>query len=350
MLSGLVWMSEMNREFCAKVLCSLCLLVFAVDVSHARFLEAKQARKKPRARIACLPTATAGTRYPNPLALGGHSYENPGLGERNGIVYTCRGGFVDITHTRKFTDWTAYLALGLREAIQANRKDFSFKMREPSLFHVRIEYPAKWDQLSARVRDETATEVAIDLASYLAFTVSAWHEMLTWFGYKGAGFYPEYVSAFSWEDCYSNALGCRIAAAALRDPSREFSEAVTLLLDGELARLGVRPKPAAWTAGRAVYGSWFTGNYFWYHLVKRNFDIGLDDGAITPWLVPGMSGCDQLQPVDCPVPTLAFLRQHGFAITFEIEPREWERTKKLSQNAIQGSQPFVEYRERNANG
>jgi hypothetical protein len=203
-------------------------------------------------------------------------------------------------------------------------------MLEPSRSYVRIEYPENWDQLPAGTRDATATEISIQLASYLAYTACVWHEMLTWFGYKAVGFYPEFNSAFSWEDCYSNAVGCRIAKTALRDPNQEFDRAATLLLNRELARLEVQPRPAAWVAGRAVHHRWFTGNYFWFQIVRRNFDIGLDDGSITPWLAPGLSACDGPRPEDCPVPTLAFLQQRGFAITYEIEPREWERKEMLA--------------------
>ncbi len=325
-----MWLGRMDRGLCQGILCSLCLLIFAAGTAQARFLNAKQARRRPRARIACVASATAGTRYPNPSALGGHSYENPGLWERNGIVYTCRAGLVDITHVRKMTDWTAFLAYRLRETILASRMDFSFRMLEPSVCHVRIEYPEDWGLLPASVRHETAIEVSSELGSYLASTVGTWHEILTWFGYKAAGFYPEYVSSFSWEDCYSNAIGSRMGVTALRDPNHEFNRAVTTLLKRELARLEVQPEPAAWLAGKTVHGTWWTGNYCWYHMVKRNFNIGLDDGWITPWLVPGMSGCDGSQPEECPVPTLAFLQRHGLAITFEIEPREWERAKILA--------------------
>ena len=319
----------MDPGLCRALLCGLCVLAFAAESAQAGFLSARQARRRPRARIACLPTATAGTRYPNPFALGGHAYENPGLWERNGIVYTCRGGFVDITHVRKLTDWTAFLAYRIREAILANRTEFAFRMLEPSVYHVQIEYPEDWEQLAPSAKPEATAEVSVRLGSYLAYTVSVWHEMLTWFGYKGAGFYPEYVSSFSWEDCYSNALGCRIAETALRDPDQEFNQAVTQLLNSELVRLSVQPEPAAWVAGRAVYRNWFTGNYFWYHMVKRNFDVGLDDGVITPWLAPGMSACGASQTVDCPIPTLASLKPLGFAVRFEIEPREWERKEIL---------------------
>ncbi len=337
-----MWLSRTDRRFCQGLLCSLCLLAFAAQSSQARFLSDKQAGRKPRARLACLPSATAGTRYPNPFALGGHSYENPGFRERNGIVYTCRGGHIDITHVRKFIDWTAYLAYRLRAVILAHRTDFSFRMLEPSVYHLRIEYPENWEQLSTNTREEMATEVSIGLGSYVAYTVSVWHEMLTWFGYKGSGFYPEYVSSFSWEDCYSNALGCRIGEAALRDPNQEFNQAVTQLLNSELARLGVQPKPAAWVAGKAVHGSWCTGNYFWYRMVKRNFDIGLDDGFVTPWLAPGVSACGGSQAADCPVPTLASLKPLGFAVRFEIEPREWERKEILRIIYGQGGKGRIE--------
>jgi hypothetical protein len=306
-----MWLDRMDREFRKSLLCGLCLLALAAQSSQARFLSDRQARRRPRGRIACVASATAGTRYPDPFALGSHAYNygfiyslfNPP--ERNGIVYTCRGGFIDITHVRKLADWTAYLAYSLRGAIQAGHGDFSFKMREPSRSYVRIEYPENWDQLAASTRDATAIEVSIELASYLAYMACVWHEMLTWFGYKAAGFYPEFNSAFSWEDCYSNALGCRIAEIALRDPNQEFDRAVTLLLNRELARLEAQPRPAAWVAGR-------------------------NDGFVTPWPVPGLSACNEAWPEDYPVPTLASVQQHGFAITYEIEPREWERKKMLA--------------------
>ncbi len=329
-------LSRMNRKFRKGLLCSVCLLAFMTHSSQARFLSEKQARKRPRARVACVASPTAGTCYPDPFALGSHAYTGGFIHslfdppERNGIVYTCRGGFIDIAHSRKLADWTAYLAYGIRAAIVANRRNFSFKMREPSRSYVRIEYPPDWDQLPACTRDATATEISIQLASYLTYTACIWHEMLTWFGYKAIGFYPEFNSAFSWEDCYSNALGCRIAEVALRDPNQEFGRAVTLLLNRELERLGVQPRPAAWVAGRAVHGQWFAGNYFWFQIVKRNFDIGGEDGLITPWLAPGLSACDEARPEDYPVPTLASVQRHGFAITYEIEPREWERKEMLA--------------------
>lgn len=320
----------MGRKYTIGFLWGLCLLALAASPVQARFPSARQARKIPRVRIACLPSPKINTWYPDPFALGRHSYRGPGLGERNGIVYTCRGGHIDLAHLRKVADWTACLAYRLHETILAERASFTFKMHEPSVHHVWIEYPETWKDLSADAKDETAREIAIELGQYLAYNACVWHEILTWFGYKGTGFFSEYVSAFSWEDNYSNVLGSHIGAMALRDPGREYNEAVTVALDRALQGLGVQPRPAARRAGQAVHRTWFTGNFAYSRMIRRHFDIGLDDGLVTPWLVPGVSACRGSRPEDCPAPDLAALARHGFAIRFEIEPREWESAKILA--------------------
>jgi hypothetical protein len=170
-----------------------------------------------------------------------------------------------------------------------------------------------------------AREISIELAQYLAYHGSIWHEILTWFGFKGIGIWPEYTSAFSWEDNYSNLLGCRIGAAALRDNEREFSDAVTVLLDRELRALAVQPRPMARRAGDAVRNWWFTGNLWSCDIIKRHFGVGLGDGMVTPWLVPGIAQCNGAVAQKHPAPTLAAVQEHGFSVIFEIEPKEWEK-------------------------
>jgi hypothetical protein len=304
----------------------LCVLVLAAEGAQGRFLSRQQARTAPRGRIACLPSSTVGTRYPDPFALGHHSY-GFSLSERNGIVYTCRGGHIDITHVRKLTDWTAYLAYVTREALLENRGRFTYRMREPSIYYVRIEYPRGWRDLCANEKQTIAREVSIELAQYLAYNGSIWHEILTWFGFKGIGIWPEYLSAFSWEDNYSNVLGCRIGAAALRDSERDFSSAVTLLLDRELRALGVQPRPMAYRAGQAVRDWWFVGDLWSCDITKRHFDVGLDDGIVTPWLVPGLAECDGATAQEYPAPTLTTVEKYGFSVLLEIEPKEWEKAE-----------------------
>ena len=45
----------------------------------------------PRLRPGCYPTSTIGAPFVNPEKLGRHGYRFS-LSEKNGIVYTCRGG------------------------------------------------------------------------------------------------------------------------------------------------------------------------------------------------------------------------------------------------------------------
>jgi hypothetical protein len=112
----------------------------------------------------------------------------------------------------------------------------------------------------------------------------------------------------------------------LRDSEREYDEAVTLFIDEELERLGAQPASIARFAVETVSGKWYTGGlYFFASLKKRNFDVGLDDGFITPWLVPDI--CAGSEPEPYPVPTSAFLSEYGFSMEFEIEVREMEKEK-----------------------
>jgi hypothetical protein len=251
------------------------------------------------------------------------------MSERNGIVYTCSGGHIDITHLRKVADWTAYLAYKTCKALTENQDHFSFTMREPSVYHVYVKYPKGWKYLPRRTKEEIARDLSIGLGQYFAYTGSTWHEILTWFGFKSVGLYSEYLSAFSWEDSYSNVLGSHIGAAALRDPGHAYNDAVTLVLDSELRRLGAQPRPAAWRAGELVRDFWFTGDFFYCDMIKRHFDTGLDDGFVTPWLAPGFPGCDGTEPQACPVPSIAFLAEYGFSVKLEIEPKEWEKGQIL---------------------
>ncbi len=307
-----------------------CLLLVALvgNPSSARFLTDKQAKSRPRRRVACLASPTFGTRYLDPNNLIPHAY-GFALLQSEGIVYTCRGGHVDLTHVRKTADWTAYLAYRVREALLAGDVHLTFKMHERSRYYVELQYPANWKQLSAERKEKITEDVSIKLGQYFAYLGCTWHEILTWYGFKGSGFFPEYHSSFSWEDNYSNALGSYIGVLALRDAEHDFVEAMVLSIDRELQVLQVQPKETAKEAAESVRGSWFVGGYIMVSMVKRHLDIGLHDGMVTPWLIPDVGGCPDAVPQSCPVPTLAPWEEYGFRVKVEIEPREWEKGKIL---------------------
>jgi len=321
---------QMNRFLAREVSAFFLLCVPAILYSpcaQAKFL--KDAETRPRGRIACLASSTIGTRYPNPKRLGTHGYRI-NASERNGIVYTCKAGHIDITHVRKLADWTAYLAAEVREKLRSGETEFSFKFKEPSRFFVHLTYPEDWQDRPGQEKERIIHDISIRLGQYFAHTEGIWHEILTWFGYKSAGFIPEFPSAFSWEDSFSDLLGTYVGAIALRDPEHEFCEAVTLALNRELEKLAVQPRRTAIRAANQVRGRWFSGDLITISMKKRNFDVGLDDGFITPWIVPSVRGCEAAQAQPYPVGNLDFLSKYGFSLHLEIEPRELEKGKILS--------------------
>ncbi|OHB64108.1 MAG: hypothetical protein A2Y77_11515 [Planctomycetes bacterium RBG_13_62_9] len=281
----------------------------------------------PRVRFGCYPSATLGTFFVGP-DLGKHGYYWQPL-EKNGIAYTCRAGHVDIIHVRIAADWTAYLASRTFETLMNDEPGFSYKLavdRSHSTIH--FSYPPNWRQMSQAERTAVAGDVAIALGPYLAFTMTTWHEILTWFGFRCIGLPTEFPSAFSWEDSFSNLLGTVVGVRALQDRQHPYNKAVEIAIDEEMQKLGIQPARVARKASESVRGDWYTGSVLFFVDIKnRNFDIGLDDGMITPTLLPGVSACPDAQPLSYPVPTLDVLSKHGFDVTVDIRPREWERGK-----------------------
>jgi hypothetical protein len=298
------------------------------DPGH--LLGLKDSRESPRIRLSCYASSTLGTVFGDATDMGMHGYRD-GSKENNGIVYTCRGGHLDIPHVRKAADWTAYLADKAYQRLKAGDRTFSFKLWEPSRYYVRLDYPDDWSILPPTERDRIARDISIQLGQHFAYTALTWHEILTWFGYRPLPWYPEFPSAFSWEDNFSNLLGTHVAGRALRDTRRDYDQAMTRALDQELARLGPQPKEVAMRAAELVRGQWYSGDIlFLVDIKKRHLDIGLDDDLVTPWLVPSLDECRGATPRSYPTPSLGLLEVHGFAMRLEIAPKEFERDKMLT--------------------
>ncbi len=309
---------------------SLFIAIGSVNVSQARFLEGKLRHKEPRSRLSSPPSATLGTHFRSASTLGKHGYTF-NWSEKNGIIYTAQGGHIDTPHVRKVADWTAYLAGRVQESLLNHEPGFTFRMWEPSRHYVTWTYPDNWSSLTRAEKEEATREMAIAMGQHLAFTAATWHEILTWHGYRGIGVWPEFQSAFSWEDNYSNLLGCHIAGAALSDPDLEYSRAVTLELKALVQSLGGQSKRVSRQASAAMRGTWFSGDVIFLKIYKRHFDIGLTDGYITPWIVTCLSdfGLSTAAPASIPLPNMEPLNRYGFEFNLEIEPREFEKNKIL---------------------
>ncbi len=284
-------------------------------------------RSAPRIRFGSYPTSTMGTTFIGPN-LGRHGYNSP-LGEKDGIAYTCRGGDIDVIHVRIAADWTAYLTGETYKTLMNGKPGFSYKLSvDRSHNTVTFTYPPDWNRRSRAERAATAREVAMATGPYLCYTMTTWHEILTWFGFRCIGVATEFPSAFSWEDSYSNLLGTVVAARALRDTQHDYDKAIEIALDEEMKKLGIQPASVAKKASQRVKGDWFTGSVlFFVDIKKRNFDVGLDDGTVTPTLLPGVTECPNAEPLSYPVPTLDALTRHGFTLKIQTRSREWERDK-----------------------
>ncbi len=285
---------------------------------------------EPRSRLGSYPGSTLGTKFLG-KDLGEHSYKFS-LSEKNGVAYTCFGGHIDTAHSRKAADWTKFLFEAAFGHLMKGESDFSFRMKESNTkYLVKITYPENWESLAKEDKEKIARQVSLALAQHFVYTATTWHEIITWFGYKCSGIYSEFPSAFTWEDIFSNLLGVRIGYLALRDEEHSFDQAVTLIFQQELEKLGVQPAEAAREAAKKVRGKWFTGDLlFFIDMPKRNFDIGLNDGLVTPWLIPFLGQCPEAKPQCYPVPDLKPLSQYGFSMILKIELGGSEK-KKISK-------------------
>lgn len=313
---------------------SLCCVSGAL-FSTVVLLGGCQRPAEPRLRFGAFFGSPVGMRFTEPKNIGNHSYGFT-LNETNGMVYTCEAGFIDIAHVREAADRTAYLRKIFYRNLMHGKKRFSFRVIEPSKYRVTITYPSYWENYTLKEKETIAKEVSIHFGQYLAHTSLIWHEILTWYGFASSGIFPDTISAFSWEDTYSDVLGIRLAAKALRDESRNYDEAMTDLITRALDELGVQPAHVARDAAKQIEGKWYSGGfYFFVDMKKRNLDVGLDDDRVTPWLVPGI--CLGAEPRLCPVPSVERLGDYGFSLKVEIEPRVLEKNKIYRAIGLDGS-------------
>jgi hypothetical protein len=223
--------------------------------------------------------------------LGTHQYNKGALslqprgGERllsdeaSGILYTCRGGFIDIAHVRDNADRTFYLVSQIaRLAANGGTIPLTGEGAERRIVLKPLD--------THLVKVYGLREVSISLAEWLSFQASIWHEITTWYGWSSTAF-SERPSAFSLEDLYSNLVGIKITGAIVRRhaaPSElAYNQAVTRVLNDALVKLGPLPKEASRRAFEYVDGIWWdsTKRVPDNQLVRhRNFNIG---PTLYPW-------------------------------------------------------------------
>jgi hypothetical protein len=315
---------------------TICLFETVIALASILLISCRAA-DQPRMRFGAFFGSPISMTFANPDNLGKHNY-NSSAGEKTGLIYTCRGGFIDIGHVREAADRTFYLANLTYKNINLGNQDFSFKVIEPSHFHIKIYYPDNWQNLSQQQKQTTTQQLSINLAQYLAHKQLIWHEILTWYGFATAGVFSDRISAFSWEDTYSDVMGIDLAAKALFNNKQKYNEIMTDLIKQKLINLNAQPVTVTKKAANQVKGDWYTGGfYFFVKMKKRNLDIGLNDGQITPWLVNDI--CPQTNPQPYNVPLASSLQTQGFNFDIQIDPKVFEKNKiyrsiNLDQNKL----------------
>ncbi len=206
--------------------------------------------------------------------LGVHGYDKGLLpGENNGLIYTCRGGFIDLAHIRDNADRTLYLTM---EFVRRLPEGFTLEMPEEGTLrriHVKplpkgtIERFGRWT-------------VATELAEYVNYQFSIWHEISTWYGWQSIKGVSERLSAFSPEDMYSNVVGQRLATGIIlnRDiaSNEDYDRAMQVWTAEALRRLGAVSHAEGRAAMKAVDGIYWDSRQRLPDMkvvIKRNLDI-----------------------------------------------------------------------------
>jgi hypothetical protein len=179
--------------------------------------------------------------------IGPHKYLGK-ISENNGIIYTRLGGFIDMGHMRDQADWTAYL--------------YALMQHEKHLGCINLDlgYEGGEKKLSISVPSGLSDEDMILLAGRIAYDISIWHEIATWFGVSSVPMVSEQFSSFSLEDGYSNLLGVFLGMEAIKS-DLPYEEAMTELTDKKLNQLlVVRTETETLQAMEDVRDIWWTRN------------------------------------------------------------------------------------------
>jgi hypothetical protein len=214
-----------------------------------------------------------------PNLIGKHQY----LGnktENNGIIYTHQGGFIDLGHLRDIADLTAYFYVLFQNEKKTgivNRK----VGREGGLKTIDVIIPKNFND----------TDIA-HLAGKVAYDLSTWHEISTWYGASSVPFVAERYSSFSVEDAYSNLLGVYLSINSLLakgDYEQEMTnninaalkrlQAVATIDDTKNAMLAVKD---LWWNSKAKFPSKNLLKYRQYDILDRVYPLTIDNNTATP--------------------------------------------------------------------
>lgn len=259
--------------------------------------------------------------------MGPHKYLGSSK-EGNGIVYTTRGGFIDLGHLRDQADWTAYLYSQI--VLSQGKGEIELQLgREGGLKKLKLNVPHDLDPSDAML-----------LAGRIAYDLSVWHEIATWFGCSTIPFVPERYSSFSIEDPYSNLLGVTLGMKAIKN-IMPYEEAMTFLLRQTLDSMGVVANiDETFNAMESVRNIWWSRDKALPSkkiLIERQLNVYAPQ---VPWLIPDWNNLNA-KPYELEVPEVTHdgrlldnFYQLGFRLNGKFNKKEIFSTRKkyITQN------------------
>lgn len=222
--------------------------------------------------------------------LGKHQYNDSALGavknlaglseEHNGLIYTHRGGFIDIAHVRDTADNTFYLFSQIYPKLGQSWR--LFYSEELGVRRIQLNAFTPPASMVARYT------LAAWLAGRLGFELAQWHEIAQWYGFQSVPGFSEEISAFSPEDLYSNLLGARLAIVVIlqghADSVEHYNQAMDKAIYRALVALNVATRLETEQMFRAIDGDWWNSKRRVpdkFLVLKRNYSLS-DNRLPTP--------------------------------------------------------------------
>ncbi|MBY5921751.1 DUF4056 domain-containing protein [Ferrimonas balearica] len=219
----------------------------------------------------------------------GMSGNNNRGSENNGVLYTARGGFIDLAHVRDTADDTVALFFQIFR-----------KLGEAHIIEVPDEIGRRYVRMHAfdvsELSGQERWQLSAALAARLAYFKAESHEIAQWHNYASFAGWPETVSAFSPEDLYSNMLGAKLTMALINAQlvlnDQLYNQSLTVWLDATLEWLGEVDKKTTNALFDVVDGHWWDSTRpipDKFMVLKRHY--GLGDRQL-PYLVPESMAAD----------------------------------------------------------
>lgn len=195
--------------------------------------------------------------------LGHHRYNDSfwlgtaavlGIGsEKSGLIYSHKGGFLDIAHIRDTADYTYYLFSHIYPKLgQEWTLTLSDELAQRKI-HFNAFTPPK--------NELERYTLSAYLAARLGYRLAVWHEIAQWYGFRSVPGFSEGISAFSPEDLYSNLIGARLSLTLILNGHatslEHYNQSMQGIIPSALYQLEAQPRQLTQQWFDVIDGQWW---------------------------------------------------------------------------------------------